>query len=67
MQWRQAEGGFQSRGSDSEAVLPALSLLNLRSPVGKDRGERLAACSGWDGARRGQLSTQLAHTEGQGR
>lgn len=65
-QQHQAEGGFQSRGPDSEAVLPALSLLNLRSPVGKDRGERLAEFSGWDDAHRGQLSTQLAHTEGQG-
>lgn len=41
-------------------LLPALSLLNLRSPVGKDRGDLLGEFSGWDDAHRGQPSTQLA-------
>lgn len=37
-QRRSEEGGFQSQGPESEAVLPALSLLNLSSLVGNDRG-----------------------------
>ena len=56
----QEEGAFQSQGTDSEAVLPALSLLNLSSLVGNDRGERLTELSGWDDAHRGQPSAQHA-------
>lgn len=54
------EGGFQSQGPDSEAVLPALSLLNLSSLVGNDRGGLPTELSGWDDAHRGQPRAQHA-------